>query len=193
MKMAQLFRWLLCPALLGGDFFRLYREPGNPGDIKNEVTYRFEGGADLPSLFALEAVYTAADGTSQTEPIAALPWERSVRTGLPFDARLDVRFAARPDYPEKSLYDVGFAGSVQWPGDAKRSACAAAEAEGGQCLQLRFTLHDGVSPDDVSLAAAPLQYEKQFAFTFTVDDSSVNAFSRIWSLIHGKWIDDTEF
>lgn len=177
----------------GGIFCSCIKMPENPGDFKTDVTYRFEGGADLTSLFALEAVYTTAEGTLQSEPIEALPWVRSVRTGLPFDARLDVRFAASAEYPEKMLYDVGFDGSVTWPGDVKKQASAAFRTGANQCLELRCTLPDGVSPDDVSFVTAPLKYDKHFAFTFTVDDSSVNAYSRVWSLIQGKWIDNTEF
>lgn len=60
-------------------------------------------------------------------------------------------------------------------------------------LRLRFTLPEGVGAENVSLRFAPLKYDKHFAFTFTCDDSYVNARSRIWSLIHAKWIDDREF
>lgn len=66
-------------------------------------------------------------------------------------------------------------------------------AAGNNVLRLRFTLPEGVAAENVSLRFAPLKYDKHFAFTFTCDDSYVNARSRIWSLIHAKWIDDREF
>lgn len=63
----------------------------------------------------------------------------------------------------------------------------------GNIVRLRFSLPDGVSPDDVSLRFAPLKYDKHFAFTFTCDDSYVTAYSLVWSLINARWIDDREF
>lgn len=45
----------------------------------------------------------------------------------------------------------------------------------------------------ISARVAPLMYDKKFAFSFRVDGSYVNGWSRIYSLFRGKWIDDEEF
>ncbi|MEG1842425.1 MAG: hypothetical protein RR221_06895 [Alistipes sp.] len=63
----------------------------------------------------------------------------------------------------------------------------------GDKLSFSLTLPSGVSAGDVSLSAAPLKYDKRFAFTYTADDSVVGAYARIFKRINKKWIDDVEF
>lgn len=45
----------------------------------------------------------------------------------------------------------------------------------------------------VTAEVAPLLYDKQFAFSFRIDGSYVNGWSRMYSLCAGRWIDEQEF
>lgn len=190
----RLFLPLLAGAVLAA-CIRIPKQPKTNPDTA-PLTYRFDGGADLTSLFLLKATYIGADGRTKSEQIDALPWSKEVGIKAPFSARLSVRFQKKQDYSRRERYAVGFSGGIDYAGT--RSAVApplgTTRTSGPEnVIRLRFALPDGVSADDVSLRFAPLKYDKHFAFTFTCDDSWTNACSRIWSLINGKWIDDREF
>jgi len=197
--MSKIFPRFFLPLLAAAFIVACIRIPKQPQTTDPDttpLTYRFDGGADLTALFTLQASYIAADGRTQTEQIASLPWAKEVGVSAPFGARLDVRFRKKADYPRQDVYAVGFSGGID---------CASANAAippppglsraggAGNIVRLRFSLPDGVSPDDVSLRFAPLKYDKHFAFTFTCDDSYVTAYSLVWSLINARWIDDREF
>lgn len=174
---------------------RIPKQPKNRQDT-SPLTYRFDGGADLTSLFTLKATYVGADGRTKSEQINSLLWSKEIAVKAPFNAQLSVRFKKNQDYSRRDRYAVGYSGSIDY--GATRNAftppLGTTRASGPEnVIRLRFALPDGVSADDVSLRFAPLKYDKHFAFTFTCDDSWTNAYSRIWSLINGKWIDDREF
>ncbi|MCQ2171797.1 MAG: hypothetical protein MJZ17_03465 [Bacteroidales bacterium] len=47
--------------------------------------------------------------------------------------------------------------------------------------------------ESIKAHVAPLKFNKHFVFSYTVDDSYVNGWSRIFAVNNGKWIDDVEF
>lgn len=155
------------------------------------VTYSFEGGKDMDALFGFTASYTGDGNRTVSERIASLPWTKQVAVVAPFDARLEVAFEARSPMPAQELYEVGFRGRI---GQATQpqTAPAATTPRGEETEVLRFSVAapDDVDPQSIDLSIAPLKYDKHFAFSYTVDDSHVEAYSRIWCRIHGKWIDD---
>lgn len=149
----------------------------------------------MTSLFRFNVHYTDPSGQTVTERIASLPWSRSVRVTPPFDARLRVGFEARADYPQKTLYDVGFDGRIDGSSasSATMRSASAAQADDAQVLRLRFDYPDEAMAGRAELRVAPLKYDKHFVFTLTVDDAWTNAYSLLWNRIHGKWIDDEPF
>lgn len=157
--MSKIFPRFFLPLLAAAFIVACIRIPKQPQTTDPDttpLTYRFDGGADLTALFTLQASYVAADGRTQTEQIASLPWAKEVGVSAPFGARLDVRFRKKADYPRQDVYAVGFSGGID---------CASANAAipprpepcrgAGNIVRLRFSLPDGVSPDDVSLRFAP--------------------------------------
>lgn len=190
----------LCLVLMAGTaaFTACIRMPDRPrpeaeGD---PLTYRFDGGADMTSLFDLEARYVASDGRTAIERIASLPWSKQLAVKRPFGARLDVTFRKKASYPVRDTYAVGWTGGIDFARSKAaipppRSVTSSPASE--QSIRLRVTLPEGASADDLTLRFAPLKYDKHFAFTLTCDDSNVTAYSRIWKLIHAKWIDDRVF
>lgn len=166
--MSKIFPRFFLPLLAAAFIVACIRIPKQPQTTDPDttpLTYRFDGGADLTALFTLQASYIAADGRTQTEQIASLPWAKEVGVSAPFGARLDVRFRKKADYPRQDVYAVGFSGGID---------CASANAAippplglsraggAGNIVRLRFSLPDGVSPDDVSLRFAPLKYDQTF-------------------------------
>ncbi len=195
--MSKIFPRFFLPLLAAAFIVACIRIPKQPQTTDPDttpLTYRFDGGADLTALFTLQASYIAADGRTQTEQIASLPWAKEV--GVP---ALSVPVSTsgsgkRPTIPGRTYMLSVFRAESTVPPRMRRFPLGLSRAGGaGNIVRLRFSLPDGVSPDDVSLRFAPLKYDKHFAFTFTCDDSYVTAYSLVWSLINARWIDDREF
>ena len=92
--MSKIFPRFFLPLLAAAFIVACIRIPKQPQTTDPDttpLTYRFDGGADLTALFTLQASYIAADGRTQTEQIASLPWAKEVGVSAPFGARLDVR------------------------------------------------------------------------------------------------------
>lgn len=185
---------LSVPPILLLCLYACVKMPDGKTPQSSQINYRFEGGRDLTALFDLTATYTAADGRSIREPIASLPWSKNIRVGTPFDGTLRVGFSARTDIPERETYRVGFDGSVTYSAADTKTASAATglptSRAAGSGPAFRVTLPDGIAAEAVELTIPALKYDKRFAFSYTVDDSRAGAYSRIWSRINGKWIDD---
>lgn len=183
--------------LWGGGVCSCIEIPDRPRESapKADVTYHFDGGRDLPSLFTLQASYPGADGRTVTERISSLPWSRTLSVTLPFDAALKVAFSAQEQIPEKSLYDVGFDGYITAAESrsGQLSAAATRAGETSDALVLKFTCADEAAAQRLALRIAPLRYDKHFAFTLTVDDCWTSAFSQLWNRIHAKWMDDNPY
>lgn len=62
----------------------------------------------------------------------------------------------------------------------------------GDTFRFSVTVPKGVDVGAVNLAAAPLKFDKHFAFTYTTEASTVGAYARIFRRINHKWIDDKE-
>lgn len=162
---------------------------------KSAVTYTFEGGKDIIKLFDFTATYTDKDNNAVKEKITSLPWNREIIASLPFESHLEVDFSVKDDFPDQHKYDVGFNAFIELSdkGKSGNNATISKFQQDDGVLRFSVDIPDGVSPDDIAIAVAPLKYDKHFAFSFTIDDASENGWSRIFRLIHGKWIDDKEF
>lgn len=113
--MDKMFHRLLLLLLSGAALAACIRIPKPPKTAEGTpLTYRFDGGADMLSLFTLRASYVAADGRTKTEQIASLPWSRQVAVDGAFEARLDVEFRKKADFPRQASYAVGFAGGIDY-------------------------------------------------------------------------------
>lgn len=186
--MKKIFLLLLCSS-----FLACIKHP-TPKPQETSVLYSFDVGKDMGSLFDFMAIYVDGDQKTATERINSLPWKKQVDVGIPFDARLEIAFEAKTDIPDKTSYDVGFKGNITQK-TIQNKAVNFNETRANDTGMLRFavTLPVGILPDEVNLTVAPLKFDKHFAFTFTVDDAFENGWSKIFRLIHGKWIDDEEF
>jgi len=149
----------------------------------------------MTDLFDFTATYTDENDQEASEAIRTFPWTKRITAQLPFDAHLEIRFDAKERIPDRKSYEVGFHGAVE-RSDATRTASSSptlSQTPADGKLRFSVTLPEGVSPHGVDAAIPALKYDKHFAFTLTVDDAMVNAWSRIFPLIHRKWVDDKEF
>ena len=114
--MEKLFFRLLLPLLAGAVVTACIRIPKQPRTNVNTapLTYRFDGGDDLTSLFTLKATYVGADGRMKSEQIDALPWSKEVGVLTPFSAQLSVRFQKKADFTRRESYAVGYSGSIDF-------------------------------------------------------------------------------
>lgn len=96
-------------------------------------TYSFDIERDMPDLFDFTAVYRDEEGRSTRERIDAFPWSRRITARTPFDAHLEVVFAAKDAFPERGTYEVGFEGGVEPADQAVASAPAAPTRRIGSC------------------------------------------------------------
>lgn len=159
------------------------------------VEYSFEAGKDMTALFNFTATYVDADNRTVSEKIIELPWIKLMDAPTPFNANLEVEFTAKNGDLELEKYEIGFKGEISQPIATKPNEVlpvSKATINDGKLL-FTITLPQNISPVEVNLSVAPLKYNKHFAFTLTVDDSSVNAWSKFFRLIHRKWLDDIEF
>lgn len=164
----------------------------NPDRSTASVAYSFTGGENMTDLFNFTATYTDDSNLPVTERVRTLPWTKQIKARLPFDAHLEIRFDAKDRIPDRGGYEVGFGGAIERAA-ATRASHRLSQDSAGDKLRFSVTLPEGVSPDAVDAVIPALKYDKHFAFTLTVDDAMVNAWSRIFPLIHRKWIDDKEF
>lgn len=147
----------------------------------------------MGTLFDFTATYVNQDKQVVQERITSLPWSKKITATPPFDAHLEVDFAAKNNYLDQTTYEVGFNGRIEQSDISKSVANTIQSKVKDGKLRFSVTLPSGVSSDGVNLSIAPLKYDKHFAFTYTVDDASETAWSRIFPLIHRKWIDEKEF
>lgn len=113
---------LFLTMLAGAALTACIRIPKQPETTGNTVplTYRFDGGADMTSLFSLKATYLTEEGRPVTEEIGSLPWSKAVDVRKPFEARLEVKFAKKNGFTVRPAYAVGFSGTIGLDGaDAK--------------------------------------------------------------------------
>ncbi len=162
-------------------------------DFMTTVSYSFRGGADMEKLFDFTATYVDNEKKTLTESITSLPWERQIAVRPPFDAHLEITFRAKTSIVEQPAFDVGFAAAIDRPEESRAAAAPDTAEEETEQLRFAVNLPEGANAADITATICPLKYDKKFAFTFTVDDAYENAWSRIFPLIHGKWIDDIEF
>lgn len=59
--------------------------------------------------------------------------------------------------------------------------------------KIKLILKDIPEGEEPNISVAPLKYNKKFAFNYSIDDNSMQAYSVVERLFQGKYIDDEEF
>ena len=157
-----------------------------PGSVK----YSLQSSQDFRDLFNVNVEYKNADGSMSSAVVKYGNWTVSMSNSDDFEPEMTVSFTSRNKELTAESYDMVLLPDITVTTSQKPSFkkdLTRAES------QETFSFKVPKGTDDLSIRIAPLKYDKHFVFCFTVDDSYVNGWSRIFALINGRWIDDTEF
>lgn len=153
---------------------------------------------DMLTLFDIEASYDSPAEGRVTVPINNEAWSADFLTSEGFDARMDITIKAKKDAKNGSLiqkeyYDMGLSYNI-YKQDNHNNSKLWTRADNLDYDTFEFKVPvGGANPDDISLEMPALKYDKHFAFCFTVDDSYINGWSRIFAAINARWMDDNDF
>ena len=166
-------------------------------------TYNIHASEDLLELFEVDVLYYNHRNERITERISGPDWKCTLFLPPPTDSGPDhqgvkVSLSAKETvrkgiFPEKSTfrmyidYDVTY--TPEYSGNPFK---VSARPHASETFSFRIPLGTS-NPDDITIDIAPLKYDKHFAFSYSVDDSYENGWSKIFACINGLWIDDKEF
>ena len=171
------------------------------------VVYNVDVSDDVFDLFDVYVTTAGLDGEETTNMMYLPFYSASFVKNHPCDARMKIRLMAKssalhdsiPFRPSFSMWvSSGITTSTENIEDHTRRernhdvAVTRAGSLDAESFVFRVPL-GGSDGSGISARVAPLLYDKKFAFSFRVDGSYVNGWSRIYSLFRGKWIDDEEF
>lgn len=153
---------------------------------------------DMLNLFDVEATYESPSEGTVTVPIKTEAWSTDFFISDGFNARMDIHLKAKNGAKNGSLinkanYDMGLSYNIyKHDNQSTAKLWTRAVDPGFDTFEFKVPL-DGADPDDISLEMPTLKYDKHFAFCFTVDDSYINGWSRIFAAINARWMDDNDF
>ncbi|MEG1692969.1 MAG: hypothetical protein RR312_06200 [Bacteroidales bacterium] len=176
--------------------------PKNNYNLVSDVTYSFNGEEDMLSLFQLHASYLDANNTIVSENIESLPWTKAVRFNEKSKASLSVTFKSVSNIPDKKNYKVGYSGDIKYKksdvyeklsGENPFLLTKTAPFAGNKSIKFNVVFSTPWQAQQAALVIPYLKYNKKFACSYTIDDSAVGAYAKLWRRINKKWIDKIEY
>lgn len=173
-------------------------------DVPAHYLFELHPSEDLLELFFIDVRYKNHRGEEQKERIAKNDWNCVIYQldENPCEG-VDVILTAKPPVlngfiPDKDIYSFLLNPQAAFTPAGKQSigtkSATAPASSPEEDTSFSFKVPVGSSdPDGISISICPLKYNKHFAFSYSVDDSYVNGWSRIFALFNGLWIDDQEF
>lgn len=156
---------------------------------------------DLLSLYDVSASYRDKGVMKTGVNIMDNVWTHSI-VQKNYSAEIEVIMTAKPkaisgELLQKNEFDMGLACEIISSKEYQdrfglESDTKAASGGGSETFTFRVPVGSGKS-EAIKAHVAPLKFNKHFVFSYTVDDSYVNGWSRIFAVNNGKWIDDVEF
>lgn len=156
---------------------------------------------DLLSLYDVSASYRDRGVMKTGVNIKENVWTKSI-TLKSYSAEIEVVMTAKPgaisgELLQKDAFDMSLKCEIisereyQDRFDPKPDTKAVPGGK-SEIFSFRVPVGSGGS-ESIKARVAPLKFNKHFVFSYTVDDSYVNGWSRIFAVNNGKWIDDVEF
>lgn len=171
-------------------------------DVPAHYTYELHPSEDLLELFIIDVRYKNHRGEEKTERITKNDWGCIIyQLDEVQPEGVNVKLTAKNTtlngfIPEKDIFLFQLNPSATFTPAGKQSIggtkSPTASSEGETVFSFKVPVGTS-SPDDITVSICPLKYDKHFAFSYSVDDSYVNGWSRIFALFNGLWIDDQEF
>lgn len=156
---------------------------------------------DLLSLYDVSASYRDKGVMKTGVNIMDNVWTHSI-VQKNYSAEIEVVMTAKPkaisgELLQKNEFDMGLACEIISSKEYQdrfglESDTKAASGGGSETFTFRVPVGSGKS-EAIKAHVASLKFNKHFVFSYTVDDSYVNGWSRIFAVNNGKWIDDVEF
>ncbi len=158
---------------------------------------------DLLSLYDVTATYRDNGVMKTGIAVRETRWLRSILQDG-YSAEIEVVMKARKEALSGELlvgdeFDMGISCEILSSGEyedkyGKAPFTTKTLSGDGNSATFSFRVPVGNgNGDSVRARIAPLKFNKHFVFSYTVDDSYENGWSRIYSVINGQWVDDVEF
>lgn len=168
-------------------------------NLPDQISYVVDVSYDALDLFDMNVCYRNYNGNIETVQLSSTHWMTSIEKDEGFKSELSVKMRAKDPSGANLLKDV-YTMSVKpdiicnqsTPDAGGHLTRASMPVPGSDPENVTFKFKvPGTQP--VSVRVAPLKYNKHMVFCYTVDDASVNAWSRVFATINGRWIDNQEF
>lgn len=169
-------------------------------NLPEQITYVVDVSYDALDLFQMKVFYKDQTGLTEEVPLSATHWVTSIQKEDGFKGELAVKMYAK-DPSGANLVKDGYSMSIKpeiryegisasLPDNNGTKAVMPDYASDKRNTKFKFKVP---SSQPVKVTVAPLKYNKHMVLCYTIDDASVNGWSRIFATINGKWVDDREF
>lgn len=168
-----------------------------PLSFPGRFGYQVEVTNDMLTLFDIEAAYDSPAEGHVTVPIKTNTWSCDYFLSKGFTASMEVHLKAKNGAKNGSLikndsYDMGLSYSIYSTEATPGKFGTRAAEQGFDTFEFKVPVGNA-NPDGITLEMPPLKYDKHFAFCFTVDDSYITGWSRVFAGINARWIYNNDF
>lgn len=160
--------------------------------------YSVSVSSDLLKLFKVESANTVSDQAINVNEIKNTEWTKQIIVDDGFKPEMTVRLTARKGAKDgtlltKEVYQMSIDCAINDGRITSVTTKGVVEDGGPVTFQFKVPVPSGANPDDIGISMPHLKYDKHFAFCFTIDDSYVNGWSKLFKAMNGRWVDDIEF
>ena len=160
-------------------------------DYPGSITYRVSASEDFLELFKVQITYRDKYNRDKEYTMNDTIWSTNLIQTEDYESSMSITLSAKDitgSNLSKERYTMAFNPEILFL-DSPEAETTKAGTGAGDTDCFCFS----VGSPDASVSVAPLKYNKHFAFCFSVDDSYVNGWSKLFALLNGWWIDDVEF
>lgn len=164
------------------------------------MEYRVSLSSDFLSLYDVTASYKDGSDVVKTAQIRSKSWSFQVRRDT-YDAEIQVTAKAKNgaisgELLNKDSYDMKFTCEILSSEEIRERDGIPSFTKAGDSESNTFIFRVPLGPANsksISAKVPPFKFNKHFVFSYSVDDSYTNGWSRIYSVINGAWLDSLEF
>lgn len=167
-------------------------------DFPAHYSFKISPSEDLLDFFTITATYQNFKGQIISKSVNSKDWECLLyQVGDNPSKTVDIKLKVKESvlkgrYPDKETYRFSLNSSVSYNPDGYKYVGTKSQTDNS--MTFTFKVPVGTSnPDDIELSVCPLKFNKHFAFSYSVDDSYENGWSRVFAAFNGLWIDEKEF
>lgn len=152
------------------------------------IMYKLELSGDVLSLFDVRVEFYDSSNLLEKANVSLESWNARVVKTDALVPQMTVFLTAHKSVElKKDTYEMKVSPSIV-------TGLSPFQTKAGDAGEI--TIQFSVPCEGGTMATAkvaPLKFNKHFAFSFSVDDSSENGWSKMFALFNGMWIDDIEY